>query len=110
MEIIGELKKMSNFSKRLNSRVGTCGSGRHFDIWYDLKDEELETFTSLFELNDLVDVFCMCEASIVHIENQRSKYLDDESVSKLIQFLWLSDNYTNIKPSLFNLGLRTSPD
>ena len=70
----------------------------------------MAAYMSQFSVDDLVDVFCMCEASIVQIENQNSIYADDESILKIIKYLWLPNNFKNLMPTLVVIGLSTSPD
>ena len=103
-------QSMTKLSKTIHARIGTCRSGNPFDILYEMQRASVGAYISIFEVQDRVDIFCMCEAIIVRIEKSDRPYPDEESVRSLFRYFWRPAVFATVKPYLIELGLRTSPE
>ena len=101
---------MTKTTKILVTRIGTCRSGRPFDLPHDLVKDLVGSFFLEFDLQDRVDIFCMCEAMIRRATHSSRSYSDYESIKTLNTYLWSKNVFTELEPNLIDIGLRTSTD
>ena len=101
---------LTKLEKPIYTRIGTCRSGKAFDIPYEMEKTAIKEFLKAFDAHDLVDIFCMCESVIVRVEDSDVNYTDNVSLKKLWSYLWLPSVFATIRPNLIELGLHTSPD
>lgn len=102
---------MSDFTKLLKTRIGTCRSGTKFDIPHKFADSSILEFWTRFSLDDRVDLFCMTEAKIALVVRSSSGDESDQSLDELNNFIWTTEGkgIEEIRPRLEQLGLFTSP-
>lgn len=99
---------MTEFTKVILSRIGTCRSGTKFDVPHELDDSEIDSFWNAFDLDDRIDIFCMIESKIVSAAETNNVNSSDQSIRSLNQFVWKTIAIDELKPYLEAMGLYTS--
>lgn len=97
-------------SKTIKYRVGTCRSGKPFDVPYNLGRGEIEGYLTHFEVQDRVDIFCMCEALIVSINSSEDFFADHVSIGVINSYFWEPEVFIGLSRHLKMQGLQSSPD
>lgn len=100
---------MTENPKPIISRVGTCRSGRAFDIPHEWTVEEAISFFDSLAIDDRVDVFCMVEARMSEIAASGNESHEDDSLDGLNELIWETGVVAELRPYLDALGLYTSP-
>jgi hypothetical protein len=71
-----------NMTNRLFTRIGTCHSGRPFDLPYNFREDEISEFYSKMSTDERVDIFCLCEAIVLtEIDSNAPMFDSDRTVS-----------------------------
>ena len=101
---------MKKNAKSLTTRIGICRSGIPFDLPDDLSEDLAGPYFNKFEIQDRVDIFCMCEATIRRATNSAVPYVEYKTIKILSTYLWSKNVFTDLEPNLIEVGLRTSTD
>ncbi len=101
---------MPKFEKHLKTRIGTCRSGRPFDLPHFLQEDNLPEYLALFSADDCLDMFCMIEAVIALKYSSGQGRWEEEAIDELHSYFWWEENITQLRPKLEHLGLKGSPD
>lgn len=101
---------MPKYESHLKTRIGTCRSGTPFDVPHHLEEENIKELLTQFNLDDLVDIFCMTEA-IFSRHREHIKTTNEWSTILLInQFLRREPMISILESKLTSIGLTCSPN
>lgn len=95
--------------KPIAARIGTCRSGISFDVPHELSDEDVDVFLKSFDVDELIDVFCMTEAVFSRYRNNLDEQFELKPLYRINERIRGDIFAPRIANTLEVMGLVTSP-